>query len=280
MVLEHLLLTRRNIVKLYMLKKITLSIIAVLVSVFGALAQSSVRVQENTAFGYGEKITYKIKYNLYFNVNVGEVNFTTENKPELIAGNECMHITGIGSTYGFYDPFYKVRDRYETYIEQNSLLPMLFIRDVHEGKFSFGEYVIFNQAKNVAISKKRTQKIPKFTQDVLSSIYYARTLDYADAKPGQAFLLTTFIDDSTYRVGVRYMGKQTITTDLGDVKCLKLQPILIVDRLFKSEDGMTLWVTDDANHIPVRIESGISVGKIRADLTSWSGLRNPMTAVK
>lgn len=263
-----------------MFRKISLSILFIAFSSFWLRAQSSVRVLDNNAFGYGEKITYKIKYNLYFNLNVGEVNFSIEDKPEVIGGKDCIHITGTGSTYGFYDPFYKVRDRYETYIEQKSFLPMLFIRDVHEGKYSFGEYVIFNQSKNIAVSKKRTQKIPKFTQDVLSSIYYARTLDYENAKPGQAFLLTTFIDDSTYRVGVRYMGRETITTDLGKVKCLKLKPILIVDRLFKSEDGMTLWVTDDANHIPVRIESGISVGKIRADLASWSGLKNPMTAVK
>ena len=263
-----------------MLRKLAVSILFILCTVLYTHAQSSVRVQENNAFGYGEKITYKIKYDLYFNFNVGEVNFSIENKPAVIAGNDCIHITGIGSTYGFYDPFYKVRDRYETYIEKNSLLPLLFIRDVHEGKFAFGEYVIFNQSKNIAVSKKRTQKIPKFTQDVLSSIYYARTLDYADAKPGQAFLLTTFIDDSTYRVGVRYIGRETIETDLGKVRCIRLQPILIVDRLFKSENGMTLWVTDDANHIPVRIESGISVGKIRADLASWSGLKNPMAAVK
>jgi hypothetical protein len=157
---------------------------------------------------------------------------------------------------------------------------LLFIRNVQEGKFSFGEFVIFNHSKNIAKSKKRTQTIPKFTQDVLSSIYYARTFDYTNAKVGQAYTLTTFIDDSAYKVGVKYVGKETLETDLGKVKCIKLKPILIVDRLFKSNEDMSLWVTDDENHIPVRIESGISVGKIRADLDTWSGLKNPMTAVK
>jgi hypothetical protein len=247
---------------------------------YNAHAQSNVRVWNNNAFGYGEKITYKIKYNLYFNINVGEVDFEIANKPEVIAGNNCFHIIGTGRTYGFYDPFYKVRDKYETYLETNSLLPLLFIRNVQEGKFSFGEFVIFNHSKNIAKSKKRTQTIPKFTQDVLSSIYYARTFDYTNAKVGQAYTLTTFIDDSAYKVGVKYVGKETLETDLGKVKCIKLKPILIVDRLFKSNEDMSLWVTDDENHIPVRIESGISVGKIRADLDTWSGLKDPMTAVK
>jgi len=263
-----------------MLKKLYFTFLFICGSFICAVAQSSVRVVNNDAFGYGEKITYKVKYNLYFNFTVGEVNFEVAKKPEIIAGNNCYHITGTGTTYGFYDPFYKVRDRYETYIEENSILPLLFIRDVHEGKYSFGEYVIFNQSKSMAVSKKRTQHIPKLTEDVLSSLYYARTFDFTNAKPGQAFMLTTFIDDSTYKVGVRFVGRETIITDLGKVKCIKLKPILVVDRVFKTEDDMMLWVTDDANHIPVRVESSISVGKIRADLTSWSGLRNPMTAVK
>jgi len=263
-----------------MLKQFCLICLFISCSFICVQGQSSVRTTSNDAFGYGEKITYKVKYNLYFNFTVGEVNFEVANKPELIGRNDCYHVSATGTTYGFYDPFYKVRDRYESYIEEKSILPLLFIRDVHEGKYSFGEYVIFNQSKAMAISKKRTQHIPKFTEDVLSSLYYARTFDYSNAKPGQAFMLTTFIDDSTYKVGVRYVGKEVLTTDLGKVKCLKLKPILVVDRVFKTENDMMLWVTDDANHIPVRVESSISVGKVRADLTSWSGLKNPMTAVK
>jgi|SRR6185437_9386363 len=263
-----------------MWKQLYLTILFISCSFICANAQKSVRVVENDAFGFGEKITYTVKYNLYFNISVGEVNFEITDKPEVIAGNRCYHVIGTGSTYGFYDPFYKVRDRYETYIEENSILPLLFIRNVNEGKFSFNEYVIFNQAKSTAVSKKRAQRIPKFTEDVLSSLYYARTFDFTDAKPGQAFMLTTFIDDSTYHVGVRYVGRVTLNTSLGKIKCIKLKPILIVDRLFKSENSMTLWVTDDANHIPVRVESGISVGKIRADLASWSGLKSPMTSLK
>ena len=275
--MEHLLHTVRIT---SMLKQSFFIILFISASFIYAGAQSSVRITTNDAFGFGEKITYKVKYNLYFNFTVGEVNFQVADKPDVIGGNNCYHISATGTTYGFYDPFYKVRDKYETYIEEKSILPLLFIRDVHEGKYSFGEYVIFNQSKSMAVSKKRTQHIPKFTEDVLSSLYYARTFDYSDAKPGQAFMLTTFIDDSTYKVGVRYVGKEVIKTDLGKVKCIKLKPILIGGRVFKTEDDMMLWVTDDDNHIPVRVESSISVGKVMADLTSWSGLKNPMTSVK
>jgi hypothetical protein len=245
---------------------------------FSAASAPGVRTASNSAFTYGEKITYKVRYNLYFNVNVGEVSFEIAPNAEKIAGNNCYHVIASGKTYGFYDPVYKVRDKYETYIETSSMLPVVFIRDVQEGKFKFNEYVVFNQSKNLAKSKKRTQTVPEFTQDVVSSIDYARTLDFSNAKIGDKYYMHTFIDDSAYHCGVQYAGKEVIKTDLGSIRCIKLKPILIVDRMFKSQDGMTLWVTDDNNHIPVRIESGISVGKIRADLDSYSGLKNPMTS--
>jgi hypothetical protein len=230
--------------------------------------------EQKGAFTYGEKVTYKVKYNMYFNINVGEINFEIKPNPQKIAGEDCYQIVGEGSTYGFYDPFYKVRDHYESYVNTNSLLPVIFIRNVNEGGYKLKEYVIFNHQNNTAKSTKRTQAIPHATQDVLSAIYYARTFDYDNAKPGQNFMMHTFIDDSAYYLGVKYVGKESIKTDAGTFRCIKLKPILIVDRLFKSQDDMTLWVTDDQNKVPVRIESGISVGKIRADLTSYSGLKN------
>lgn len=230
------------------------------------------------AFSYGEKITYKVRYNLYFNINVGEVNFEIKPNAQNIAGSNCYQMVATGKTYGFYDPFFRVRDRYESYIDTKTLLPLVFIRNVEEGNIKFQEYVIFNRNNNTAKSTKKEQSIPPSTQDMLSAIYYARTIDYSNAKIGQNFMLHAFIDDSTYHCGVKYMGKEVVKTDMGSFNCLKLQPILIAGRVFESQDQMVLWVTDDANHIPVRIQSGISVGKIRVDISGYSGLRNELTA--
>ncbi len=249
-----------------------------LMMLFGLLppAAAQLRNHPNNAFTFGEKITYRIKYSLYFNFNVGEITFEINNKAESIGGKDCFHAVAKGRTYGFYDPVFKVRDQYESYIEMQSILPFLFIRNVSEGDFKFNEYVVFNQQKNMAKSTKRTQKIPPFTQDMLSSIYYARTIDYTRAAYGQEYYIDAFIDDSAYHVGFKFMGRQTISTNAGKFRCIKLQPILIVDRVFKSEDQMNLWVTDDENKIPVRIESGISVGTVKADLVSYEGLKNPV----
>lgn len=261
-----------------MMRKLILSGFLILSSLLGAQAQKMPRVWANNAFTYGEEATYKIRYSLYLNVDVGEVDFSIDPKPQPIAGLQCMHIVATGRTYGFYDPFYKIRDRYESFFEATSALPIVFIRDVQEGGFKFGEYVIFNQLKSIAKSRKRTQRIPQFSQDMLSAIYFARTIDYTNAKTGDIFPLHAFLDDSTYKVGVKYIGHEKIKTDAGTFECLKLKPLLVSGHVFTNTESMTLWVTDDANHIPVRVESGISVGAIRAELATYSNLKNPMTS--
>ena len=243
-----------------------------------AIAQKEVRQIDNKAFSFGEKITYKVRYNLYFNLNVGEIEFEIKPDAEEISKNKCYHISGIGKTYSFYDNFFKVRDKYEAFVETQSLLPLVSTREVKEGNYKFNEMVVYNQKKSKVKTSKHVKDVPKHTMDVITAIYYSRTLNVADAKVGDKFMMHTFIDDSAYYVGVKYAGKEIIKTDAGKFRCIKLVPILIKDRVFKSEEGMTLWVTDDENHLPVRVESGISVGAIRADIVKYSGVKNAVSS--
>jgi len=252
--------------------------ILLLTSSLIASGQQSTRSITNNAFTLGEKATYKVKYSAYVKVPVGEIDFEVLPKTEKVANLNCFHIVVKGGTYSFYNKIYRVKDQYETYIDQKSILPIVFIRSVQEGEFAFSEYVLFNHPKKLAKSKKRVQKIPLNTQDILSVLYYARTVDFNEAKPGDKFYFSAFLDDTTYNVGMKFAGRSTIKTDLGTFKVIKLLPLLVVGRVFKSEEEMVLYVSDDDNKIPIRIESGISVGSIKADLTGYSGLKNPMKA--
>lgn len=261
------------------MKKLILSALILAGTVFGSFAQNNdLRKATNNAFGFGEKIKYKVKYSLYLNVPVGEVDFTIKPDTAEVGNKKCYQITAEGKTYGFYDAFFKVRDKYETFMEVNSLLPLVSFRDVQEGGYKFNESIIFDHTKNIAKTKKKTSKIPDNTLDVVSSLYYARTLNVTSNTIGDTFYMNTFIDDSTHQIGLTLVGKETIKTDAGKFRCLKLKPLLIAGRIFKSEEEMTLWVTDDENHLPVRIESGISVGSIKADLAEFSNLKNPLSA--
>jgi len=249
-------------------------------SVFSINAQIIKRFTGNTAFDYGEELTYRLRYSLYFNVYVGEATLKVAPEPKLIGNKPHYHLIGEGKSYKFYDAFMKVRDRYESYVNINNFLPSSSIRVLNEGRFHFDDYTVYNHYKLEAKNKKgQLHKMGFYSQDILSAIYLARTIEYKNVKKGDSFMMNIFIDDSNYVLGIRYLGKETIKGKDGNTyNCIKLSPILIVDRVFKTQNDMLLWISDDKNKIPIKIYTAISVGAIYIDLYQYKGLKNPFQA--
>ena len=190
-----------------------------------------------------------------------------------------MHVVGTGRTTGAFDWFYKVRDRYESYIDNESLLPWRFVRQVDEGGYTINQNVKFNHAKKTATSEKKTISTPGHVQDMISAFYFARTLDFSQAAPGDTFSITTYLDDEIFPMVIKYVGKETIKTKAGKFRCIVFHPMLLEGRVFKEQEGMTVWVTDDKNRIPVRAEAEIMIGSVKMDLKNYSGVASPLALV-
>lgn len=243
-----------------------------------SFAQNDFCNTKNTAFQAGERLTFKVFYNMSFVwIHAGTAEFTTE--CDEVHGHKVFHITGDGSTVSSYEWFYKVRDRYETYIDKETLLPQRFVRNVNEGGFRINQDVWFNHKKLTANSSGKTFTIPTCTQDVLSAIYYARNIDYDKYKPGDRIPFAMFLDDKVYNLYIKYVGKEKIKTKMGTFKAIKIVPLLIEGTIFEGGEKMTVWVSDDDNHLPLRVDSPILVGSIKVDLIAYDGLRNPFESM-
>lgn len=233
----------------------------------------------NNAWQSGEAINYHVYYTLAgIYVYGGEADFTVSleqynNKP-------VYHLVGAGKTNSFFDGFFKVRDKYESYIDTASLQPYKFLRNVQEGDYKFSENVTFNQINNTATSQAGTVKIPDCVQDVLSAIYYSRNINFDKYQPGDRIPFNMYIDNKVYNLYIRYLGRESIKTRYGKFKAIKFKPLLIEGTIFQGGEKMMVWVTDDANKIPVRIESPISVGSVKVDMMGYRGLRHSMTALQ
>ncbi|RYD56852.1 MAG: DUF3108 domain-containing protein [Sphingobacteriales bacterium] len=260
------------------LKKIVLVCITFFTALLPAFAQNDFCGLSNNSFQEGEKLHFKVYYNMGpMWVGAGEADFQTV--LEQLNGRSVYHIIGDGKTLKSYEWFYKVRDRYETYIDVETLLPAKFVRNVNEGGFKILNNVTFNQAAGQATSNNKTFKVPNCIQDVLSAIYYARNIDYNKYKPGDKIPFSMFLDDHVYSLYVRYIGKERITTKYGTFNAIKLSPLLIEGTIFKGGEKMMVWVSDDANHLPVRVDSPILVGSVKVDLMGYQKLRNPLTSL-
>ena len=145
---------------------------------------------------------------------------------------------------------------------------------MHEGSIKIKNDVSFYQQQGYAISDTTRFAVQKYTQDILSAIYFARTINYDKYSPGDKIPFSLFLDNTLYSVYIKYLGKEVIKTKLGTFKAIKIAPLLIKGTIFKDGDKMEVWVSDDDNHVPLRVSSPIIVGSIKADLMGYDDLRN------
>lgn len=232
----------------------------------------------NNSFRAGENITMIVFYNalgLYVNAGTAEFTVTAEkmyNKP-------VFHIVGTGVTNTKYDWIFKVRDRYETYIDTATLQPYKFIRNVDEGGYKKYENITFNRSANTVITTQGVYKAPACVQDVISAVFYARNIDFNKYKTGDKIPFNLFLDNEIYSMYIRYMGRETIKTRYGKFRTIKFKPLLVKGTLFEGGEKMTVYVSDDANKVPLRIESPLLVGSVKVDLMGYKNLRYPLSSL-
>lgn len=233
---------------------------------------------KNTSFQHGEVVTMKVFYNaLGMYVGAGEASFSTT--LERFNGKAVYHCVGEGTNYSVFDNFFKVRDKYESYIDTATMLPIKFVRNVDEGGHKIYNNVTFNQSSKTVVSTTGVYKTTTCMQDVVSAMYYARNIDYEQYKIGDKIPFDMFLDDEVYHLFLRYMGKETIKTQYGKFKAIKLKPLLIKGTLFEGGEKMTTWVSDDSNHLLLRVESPVTVGTIKVDMFGYKNLRYPLTSL-
>ena len=231
---------------------------------------------KNTSFQAGEQLTYTVYYavaGIY--IDAGTATFT--NTLEKLNNKPVYHIVGDGKTNPSYDWVYKVRDKYETFLDTATLQPMKFLRNVDEGGYKKYENVSFNHSAKTAVTADGVYKIPDCVQDVVSSIYYARNIDFSKYKADDKIPFKMFLDNEVYDMYIRYLGKETVKTKYGKFNAIKLKPLLLKGNIFDGGEKMTIWITDDANHVPVRVETPIIVGSVKIDLMHYENLRYPLT---
>ena len=235
-------------------------------------------IKSNEAFKEGEILSYRLHYGA---MDAGVI--LMEVKPDIIevGGRKVYHIVGNGYSKGSFDWFFKVRDRYETFIDKDALLPWMFVRRVYEGGVTINQDYTFNHYTNkVDVGAGEKVDVPEGTQDMISAFYSARNLDLTNAKEGDVFTINSIVDKEIWPLKIRYIGKEKIKCDIGTFNCVKFRPIVQKGRIFKHEEDLNVWLTDDKNHVPLRAQAKILFGSIKLDIVGVKNLANPTSEVK
>ena len=257
-----------------MMKKIILFFVVIMTVSFDS--------PKEDAYDVGEWFKFRIHYGI---VNAGYA--TLEVKDATVNNKKAFHVVGIGYTTGMSRFFFKVNDLYESYIDKDTGNPYQFVRKINEGGYTKNQEGFFNQSANKVLVKDykhKTEKticVPKNTQDILSTFYYLRNYPGIDKlKIGESVAIDMFFDDEITKFKLKFIGRENIATKFGVVSTMVFRPLVQSGRVFKEQESLTVWISDDNNKLPIRIKASLAVGSIKADIDAYRGLKNPFKTNK
>jgi len=234
-----------------------LAILSLILPFYQAGAQELVSppLKKEIPFAFGEKLTYQVRYGFIVG---GKTTFSLTEA--IYKKKHVFHATATGQTTGLANTLYGVKDTYESWFDQETTLPYKQIRDISEGKYTLYNEVTYDRRHNTVESKLSGEhKVPEKIMDLCSTFYYIRRVDFSKIQEGEEVFVNMYFADEIFPFHLRYLGKETIRTKNGKVSCFKISPIVEVGRMFKSDDDLTIWFTDDEKCLPVLVRMELRV---------------------
>lgn len=269
-----------------------LTTISLLVALFAGAQQRECLLvrnipEERRAFDSGERVTYIINYTWgMVKTDVGEAKVSLARKMDDTYGDH-FHAVITGTTYKFYDVFFKVRDLFESKFSPENGRPYYFHRDISEGKYKIKNTFHFNPnyTINARVERKNSQikdtllKGRECTFDLVSLFYFARNIDFSNIPAGVEQPISFAVDDEIFEMYYRFIGKEVKRIPgLGQFNTLKFAARVVAGEVFSGKEELIIWVTDDRNKVPLMFETPIIVGKVTGRITSFENLKFPMSS--
>jgi hypothetical protein len=231
-------------------------------------------LKKDPAFTEGEVLQYKLKYGF---ITAAEATIKVQASDLKFDNKPTYRLVVDAQTSGTFDIFYKIRDHYDSYIDQKDLTPYFYQENIREASYRRTDKARFYQDTKKVVANRGTFNTPTTqTFDLVSAYYFARSLDIAKLKTGDKFKLNYFLGDEISALEIEYIGKEMVKSKLGNIRCLKFSPSIKPGRIFKKDSRLYLWITDDGNRVPVKAEVEILVGSVTMEIKSAIGLKYPI----
>ncbi len=229
--------------------------------------------QDNLPYKVGEYSAFDISFG---GIKVGSAEMEIVQQIE-IDGNSTFHIIGKGSTAPFFDFFFKVRDVYETYLDISKVLPVKFVRDIHEGGYEKKQLYKFIHSDGLVFLDDTSFTISPKSQDMLSALFFARTFKKEGIIKERSFFVPIFMDEENYLLEILYLHNEKVETNFGYINCMVFQPKMQEGRVFQDGEKMKIWISDDKNHLLIKVETQIWAGTIKGILVKYKELKFPLS---
>lgn len=238
------------------------------------------------AFDEGERLEFSVRYVWgILDSEVGKASATVA-EAEGGSGVPLFHCIAEGRTSRFFDMFFKVRERFESWFRQSDMRPLASSRDTYEGGYEArNNYRWIRPGEQIEADVYTTRLgdtsmvLPgtECTFDLVSLFYFARNLDFSNYEENVKYPISFAIDDGIYNLYFIILGRETIKIrGVGKFRTIKFAARMVAGEVFNGDTDMYIWVTDDKNKVPVYFESPIKVGSVSGRITGFSGLKHPL----
>ena len=265
------------------------SIMAILVlTVFVGTVQVKAQCKiRNDYFQAGEEMIYDLYAKLGpFHSKAGVSSLKTSS--EVYDGVEAYRVALIAESTGTIRKLFSLNDTLVGYITKD-VVPLAYIKDAHEGKDDTHEYIKYkyNANNDIDVNVKRVKngterfnenvKVSNCIYDMVSVVMYARTLDYSSMKKGDEMAVEFMSGRNRVKMIIEHDGEEKMKgNDKKTYDCIKLILSISDDAFTDKEEAMKVYITNDKNRMPVRLDSQLKIGSTRAILKSYKGNKYPI----
>ena len=264
-----------------------LSLVMCLLTGKPAAAQSGCGI-ENTAFQGGEFLTYDLYFNWKFVwIKVGSASMSTV--VSKFNGEKAFRTSLVTRGNEKLDGVFVMRDTLLSYCSASDLSPLYHRKGALEGKRYYVDELWYTypndncRVKMHAITASGEHRWNEITYkdcvyDMMSIFLRARNFDASKLKEGENIAMPITDASSLKNSWLKYRGKETFKIEGTNEKFRCLVFSFIEREDGKNHELIRFFVTDDQNHIPVRLDMFLSFGSAKAFLKGYKGVRSPMTS--
>ena len=230
------------------------------------------------AFAPGESLSYRFHYGL---LDAAEATITVSDSKN----HRDWIIDAQGKSTGAFSWFFKVDDHYQSQIDPTTGLPSHFLRDIHEGGYKLHQDYSFSHVDSsvTAIAfkgknkpKQSLHKLPGLAYDMVSGIYALRHISFDELTIGDTVAVPIFMDEECFDLQAVYAGNEDVKWNGKKWDCALIHPVIQTGRIWRNPDDLAVYITNDANRIPLLASTRILFGSIKMELTNATGLRSPL----
>lgn len=240
------------------------------------IPSAPIQTTEYNHYKKGETISYIAKLGI---MKAANIILHTDTSIQFIDSVNCYKVSLLGELDGTVDLFSELNDKFYSYVDTSTLKPKLFIRDLQENKYKKREYSYFDFiTKKVKIIDKnvnrpdsiKTFDISENINDMITSYFQLRKIDFQKYSANDTLRLDVFVENNSYNLKFLLKTREELKTKIGKYKTIVLVPIVPDNELFRGEEPVSVWISDDENRIPLKLKAKSWVGNIEVEIKEYS----------